>query len=210
MDQPQGWLQNEDMNGTRFSFNYLPTTQLDASMIGFPLGVLYTPLKPLYDPETEQPKEVLPYEPLTCQNCRAAWNPYCNVNYSTHVWTCQFCGQRNPCPNSYSGMTAENPVQELFPQNTTIEYQCTQQNPVPPVFLFVIDTCNPPKYHDSLKERLLTALTNMPQNAQIGIITYGSRVYIHELVENDFPRNYAFSGLKTYTTQHQFQKANAP
>ena len=46
----------------------------------------------------------------------------------------------------------------------------------PPVFLFVIDTCLSEEELTALKNALIMALSLMPENALIGLITFGKTV----------------------------------
>lgn len=61
-------------------------------------------------------------------------------------------------------MIAENNLPpELAPQFTSIEYTLTKATTMPPIFLFVVDTClNDEKEHTALKESLQTALSLLP------------------------------------------------
>lgn len=52
---------------------------------------------------------------------------------------------------------------------------------MPPIYLLVIDTCMDEEELSALKDSLQTSLSLMPQNALVGLITYGRMVQIHEL-----------------------------
>lgn len=63
--------QNEDRDGTRFTWNVWPSSRLEATRLVVPLACLYTPLK-------ERPDlPFIQYEPVVCsrQTCRAVLNP---------------------------------------------------------------------------------------------------------------------------------------
>lgn len=62
--------QEENTNGTRWSWNVLPSTKLEASRVIVPVGCLYTPLKDIPNMPT------LPYEPIVCRSCRSILNPF--------------------------------------------------------------------------------------------------------------------------------------
>lgn len=52
---------------------------------------------------------------------------------------------------------------------------------MPPIFLLVVDTCMDEEELGALKDSLQTSLSLMPQNALVGLITFGRMVQIHEL-----------------------------
>jgi len=62
----------ENKDGARFSWNVLPTSRLDMLSLAVPVGCLYTPLKPINGLGTVK------YRPILCgsQSCGAILNPY--------------------------------------------------------------------------------------------------------------------------------------
>lgn len=66
---------------------------------------------------------ILPYDPLTCNQCAAVLNPYARVDYQSRIWICPFCYNRNSFPRSYSTIGENNIPAELFPTYSTVEYQ---------------------------------------------------------------------------------------
>lgn len=52
---------------------------------------------------------------------------------------------------------------------------------MPPIFLLVVDTCVYDEELGSLKDSLQISLSLLPQNALIGLITFGKMVQVHEL-----------------------------
>lgn len=75
----------------------------------------------------------------------------------------------------------------------------SRQN-IPPVFLLVIDTTVDSKELASLKDCLQQNLTYLPDNALVGIISYGTHVEVHELSSSEIARSYVFNGKKEYVT----------
>jgi protein transport protein SEC23 len=69
----------------------------------------------------------------------------------------------------------------------------------PPVFLFVVDTCLAEEELVALRNALIMALSLMPENALIGLITFGKTVQVYELAFEDLPKSYVFSGTKDVT-----------
>lgn len=66
------FVEFENRDGARFSWNVLPTTRLDALRMAVPIGCLYSPLKPINGLGTVR------YRPILCANssCGAILNPY--------------------------------------------------------------------------------------------------------------------------------------
>ena len=98
------------------------------------------------------------------------------MDVAAKVWKCPFCFRHNPFPPHYSGITETNLPAELIPSFTTIEYILPRAASLPPVFLFVVDTCMTADELQPLKDTLLMGLSLIPQNALVGLITYGATV----------------------------------
>jgi hypothetical protein len=64
--------QNEDRDGTRFSWNVWPSSRIEATRMVIPLGCLLTPIKE----RTDLPP--IQYDPVLCTrpSCRAILNPF--------------------------------------------------------------------------------------------------------------------------------------
>lgn len=63
---------------------------------------------------------------------------------------------------------------------------------MPPIFLFVVDTCVAPDELKALRESLQAALSLLPADALVGLITYGRMVELHELNVTGINRCYVF------------------
>ncbi|MCP9264866.1 Protein transport protein Sec23A [Dirofilaria immitis] len=146
------------------------------------------------------------------------------VDFRNKTWICPFCNQRNPFPPHYSMIAEDNRPPELYPQFTTIEYTLKlilfyprSQLPVfsiileestmvsevslkattlPPIFLFVVDTCLSTEELKALKESIQTALSLLPADALVGLITFGRMIELHELNVQGISRAYVFKGTK--------------
>lgn len=186
----------EEQDGTRFSWNVFPASRLDATRIVVPISCLYTPLKE---------REDLPpiyYEPVTCrQPCRAILNPYCQIDVRGKLWICPFCLQRNAFPPHYKDISNTNLPAELLPKYTTIEYTLNRAAQVPPIFLYVVDTCLEDDDLKALKDSLVVSLSLLPPHALVGLITFGTMAQVHELGYNECPKSYVFRGTKEYTSK---------
>ena len=90
---------------------------------------------------------------------------------------------------------------ELIPQFTTVEYELQSQPVGPPVFMFVVDTCVDEDELIHLRDALQQTLNLLPEDALVGLITFGTLVHVHELGFSDCPKAYVFRGEREYTPQ---------
>eukprot|EP01033_Poteriospumella_lacustris_P009190 gene9190-6610_t len=187
----------EHRDGVRFSWNVWPATRLEATRIVVPLGCLYTPLK-----KTDVMPDCLPYDPIKCNGCTAVLNPYAQVDYRSKLWTCPFCTMRNQFPPHYAENISETSLPaELIPQFTTVEYRLQTPPQGPPTFVFLVDTCVEEDELSHLRDALQQTLNLLPEDALVGLVTFGTLVHIHELGFADCPKSYVFRGEKDYTVQ---------
>ncbi len=195
-DQPGAgydFMMEEERNGIRFSWNEWPHSKIDAERAVVPVGCLYTPLKQV------EGMPILQYDPVRCKNsnCMAVLNPWCQTDIRSKLWTCPFCLTRNGFPPHYAeNITEVNLPAELIPQYTTIEYELPHREAGPPVFLFVVDVAINDDELESLKDAILQSLSIIPENALIGLITFGLTVHVHELGFQEASRSYVFRGDK--------------
>jgi len=98
-------------------------------------------------------------------------------------------------------MTEQCQPAELIPQFSTIEYTIQRVQVPPPVFLFVIDTCMEEEELASLKEAIQLSLSLLPENALVGIISFGKMVAVHELGCDGIAKSYVFRGTKDSTAK---------
>lgn len=185
----------EAVDGVRMAWNVWPGTRVEASKCVVPLAALFTPLHPVPNlPE-------VPYAPLRCKSCRSLLNPFSQVDFVAKIWICPFCYQRNHFPAHYASIAENNLPAELFPQYTTIEYALPGETSLPPVFLFLLDTCLIEEELVYLKTALSQAIGLVPANSLVGLITYGTQVHVHELGFGECPKSYVFRGSKDVTRE---------
>jgi protein transport protein SEC23 len=103
-------------------------------------------------------------------------NLFSQVDVRARLWICPFCLSRNPLPPHYKDITANAIPPELHPSNTTIEYRLSRPAPSPPIFLYVVDTCQEEDSLSALKESLVMSLSLLPENALVGLVTFGTMV----------------------------------
>ncbi|KAJ1351855.1 hypothetical protein KIN20_008018 [Parelaphostrongylus tenuis] len=142
------------VDGVQFTWNLWPHSRVDAQKLIVPLACFYTPLKERPADQPQQP--ALEYDPVLCQKatCKAILNPLCFVDYRAKSWVCPFCNQRNPFPAHYAAIAEDNRPPELYPQFTTIEYTLKKATTMPPIFMFVVDTCITSEETQSLEGKL--------------------------------------------------------
>lgn len=99
-----------------------------------------------------------------------------NVDVRARIWICPFCLMRNPLPPHYKDITETAIPPELHPSSTTIEYQLARPAPAPPIFVYVVDTCQEEDSLKALKDSLIMSLSLLPANALVGLITFGTMV----------------------------------
>lgn len=182
----------ENRDGARFSWNVFPNSRMEATRMAVPVGVMYTPLKPIDGLATVN------YQPISCKNtsCGSVLNPYCRVDFRNKIWVCPFCLTRNYFPPHYADISAENRPAEIIPQYTTMEYVLDASTPSSPVFVFGIDTCIIEEELAQLKTSILQTLMLLPDNSLVGLITFGTNVNVHELSFDECPKSYVFRGDK--------------
>jgi protein transport protein SEC23 len=88
---------------------------------------------------------------------------------------------------------------ELLPGFTTVEYRPPGDYPLlPPVFVLVVDTCLAERELVPLKNLLMQTVSALPPQSLVGLLSYGSIAYVHELRAAECPRSFVFNGAKTY------------
>lgn len=68
-----------------------------------------------------------------------------------------------------------------MPPFSTLEYTITRAQCLPPIYLYVVDTCMDDEELGALKDSLQMSLSLLPSNALIGLITFGKMIQVHEL-----------------------------
>ncbi|QRV91055.1 transporter protein Sec23 [Ceratobasidium sp. AG-Ba] len=157
------------------------------------------------------------YEPVTCKPpCRAILNPYCQIDVRGKLWICPFCLQRNAFPPHYKDISNTNLPAELLPKYTTIEYTLSRPAAVPPIFLFVVDTCLDEEDLKALRDALVLSLSLLPLMRSLAssrlvqwcVEPFSSpdldysrtpKAQVHELGYAECSKSYVFRGGKEYT-----------
>ncbi|KAK4919537.1 GTPase-activating protein S23 [Elasticomyces elasticus] len=114
---------------------------------------------------------------------RLSWNVWpssrmfdSQVDLRARIWICPFCLQRNSLPPHYKDISETQVPPELHVNSTTIEYRLARPAPTPPIFLFVVDTCQEDDSLKALKDSIIMSLSLLPPHALVGLITFGTMV----------------------------------
>lgn len=216
------FLELEGIEGLRWSWNSWPTTKTEATSLVIPLSIMCSPLALMESSEVP----VLEYEPLICLPCGAILNPYARIDYQSKIWHCPFCHHKNGFPKSYAGIGEHNLPAELFPTYSAVEYQCQYQylssangvlsssssssnlstsaaaadSKTGPAFVFVVDLCTPEDELSALKKELLLVVSQLPENALLGLVTFDSMVRVHDLSFADCNKVVIFHGQRDLTS----------
>ncbi|BFZ57021.1 GTPase-activating protein S23 [Savitreella phatthalungensis] len=186
----------EYQDGVRFSWNAIPSTRVEAGRTVVPIGAVYTPLF------NKQESINLEYEPVVCRPpCKAILNPYCQVDMRGKLWICPFCLTRNQLPPAYAQISATQIPPELTPELSTVEYTLARPAAVPPIFLYVVDTCQEEDNLQALKDAIQTSLSLIPETSLVGLVTFGTMAQVHEIGYAECSKSYVFRGNKEYTSK---------
>ncbi|RWW68174.1 hypothetical protein BHE74_00024311 [Ensete ventricosum] len=182
-------------DGVRMTWNSWPRSKVEASKCVVPVAASVAPIR------SSPSLVLLPYSPLRCKPpCAAVLNPFARVDFAAKIWICPFCFSRNHFPPHYAGISEANVPGELYPQCTTVEYAPPPLDaaapPPPPVFLFVLDTCLIEEELGFVKSAMRRAIGLLPDQALVGLITFGTQVHLHELGFADMSKIYVFRGTK--------------
>ena len=104
--------------------------------------------------------------------------PCSQIDIRGKLWICPFCLSRNAFPPHYKDISNTNLPAELLPKYTTIEYTLSRLVQVPPIFLFVVDTCLDEEDLKALRDAIVVSLSLLPPYALVGLITYGTMVRV--------------------------------
>mmetsp|Transcript_18739 Transcript_18739/g.75307 ORF Transcript_18739/g.75307 Transcript_18739/m.75307 type:complete len:756 (-) Transcript_18739:1555-3822(-) len=185
----------EERDGLRWSALIWPWSRLEATRSVIPFAAMYTPLKNL-----QNMPPLLRYEPVNCKTCTTLLNPYCRIDPNQKIWMCPFCSGRNPIPPQYSEIAQNNlPAEQIF---TTVEYMLPRPMAPPPAFVFVLDTCVSDAELRVAKESLMKAISLVPPETIVGLVSFGKNVNVHVLGFTDSVKSYVLRGDKDYTSQN--------
>ncbi|PPD87527.1 hypothetical protein GOBAR_DD15534 [Gossypium barbadense] len=201
-------MDSEGIDAVRMTWNVWPRTKVEASKCVIPLAASIAPIRP----HTDIP--MLPYAPLRCKTCSAVLNAFARVDFMAKIWICPFCYQRNHFPPHYAMISETNLPGELYPQYTTVQYALqsfpdpnnSNATQLPPVFVFVLDTCMIEEELEFVKSALKQAIGLLPEHALVGFVSFGTQVQVHELGFSDMSKVYVFRGSKEISREQVLEQ----
>ena len=109
----------ESQSGLRLSSTSYNNRNDQQKMIA-PCGCLYTPFKSI--PELVR----VAYEPVFCKGsgCSGILNPFCQVDFSNHMWVCTLCRMVNSLPPQYAEISQQVRVHCLSSRQCRIIILC--------------------------------------------------------------------------------------
>ncbi len=72
---------------------------------------------------------------------------------------------------------------------------------VGPAFVFVVDTCVAEEELGALKNELLLAVEQLPENALVGLVSFNSMVSVHDLGFSECSRVVLFHGQREISSE---------
>lgn len=89
----------------------------------------------------------------------------------------------------------------IDPSAIDVEYVIPSSTRLEGVFLFVVDVGVDSDELEALKESLLVALENLPQDSLVGFITFGHNVSVYETSHVESFRTHTFNGARAYSKE---------
>lgn len=202
------------LHGARFNWNVVPSTRLEASRISAPLGCLFTPFQGPYASHNGAP--------IAC-SCGAYINPFIKLERTKRMWWCPLCHTLSTLPADYvlpapAASDREIPV-ELRLDSISVDYTLPldiSDRSVPNtarIYAFVVDlyqhTDDISDVEGSsfagLKRALIGALSNLPPDSFVFLITLDESVAVHRIHENSFV---AFAGDELFDRNPRYDFKN--
>lgn len=181
----------EQIDGIRLTWNIWPVSPTKTDLI--PIACLYN---------VHQPCLTLPCEPIPCQGCQSILCQQSMVDFGTKTWTCAFCNARNMLPPHARDITPENLLPELMDGNSTVEYVLSKSIPFSPIFILLVDICTyDPQRHELMKRGLIHTIKNIPHDAMIGMILFGSNIDLLSFNDEEIKSIYQFSGKNIHSRE---------
>jgi len=178
------------MEAVRFTWNRWPTSGLEAKRLPLPIACVVTPL-------CQSDVPLRSCEPLVCRGgCHSVFCRQCPVDAARRVWTCVFCHTENPLPPPGVAADADAALAHGAAA-ATVEYVLPRPPPPPPpssspsqqgappsshaAFVFALDISVGAAELAALKDTVEEALGLLPQDARVGLVTFGPDVRVHLL-----------------------------
>eukprot|EP00727_Mastigamoeba_balamuthi_P007910 m51a1_g374 Sec23B (743) ;mRNA; r:638211-640770 len=184
-------------DAARVSWNAWPATAAEAQRaLLVPLGVAHTPLRPANAQRAYA-------EPLVCPGapCAAVYSPHCAVDPEGKWWTCCMCGRRNAVSGASLLLSANSSAAAAAASaggSVTVEYALPRLPAQSAVVVLALNTAVAPEELAALKDAVSRAVSLLPANTRVALVSFGEHVRVHDLRSADAAAAYAFQGSCLY------------
>lgn len=117
---------------------------------------------------------------------------------------------RNPISHSGFGLTPSSTASLLSSSVSSLASSLSSTSSLPgpepsrplgPSFVFVVDVFSSPEELRALKNEILHVVAQLPENALVGLVSFGSMVWVHDLGFTDCSRAVLFCGDRELTSE---------
>ncbi|KAF8401803.1 hypothetical protein HHK36_012749 [Tetracentron sinense] len=148
--------------------------------------------------ENNLPAELFPtYSTVEYHHVRKSPNPNSNLN---------------PNPNWSGNGLSSSSLSSLMSSSSSLVSSFSSSSlsgmdsrGIGPAFVFVVDTCSPDEELRALKNELLLVVAQLPENSLVGLVTFDSMVYVHDLGYTECSKVVLFHGERELSSD-QIQK----
>ena len=195
------FTQTEINEGIRFVWNSVPSSRQILKQNMIPFGVFLSPFF-----QRDPPIERRLGTALKCSKCGFFANPYCSLDYyNAKAWTCCNCGNRNPLSHQVINFLTQGGRLQDFEGNCTVfEYQLDSQKTYQRTLILVLDTSMEKDELEQMKQGILESLPSGDMNYNIGLVTFGKHVKLHNLTSMT-RQELVLDGGKTYIREQIMQ-----
>ena len=147
----------------RLSWHLWPGSAAEADAMAAPLGLLYSPLRPI--PKLKQ----VDHAPVQCSQCSGVLSPFAHVEPAARRWLCPHCGHWNALPNTIA--EARSMPTELQPEHATLEYTLPDASTGTTALTLVLDCSLPAEELAHLQKTVQAVLDALPADPPVALIT---------------------------------------
>ncbi|EHA8586529.1 protein transport protein sec23-1 [Cocos nucifera] len=124
--------------------------------------------------------------------------------------TVEYLLSRNPTSHSGFGLSPSSTASLLSSSVSSLGSSLSSTSTLPapdpsrppgPSFVFVVDVCSAPDELRALKTEILHVVAQLPENALVGLVSFGSMVWVHDLGFTDCSRAVLFCGDRELTSE---------
>ena len=166
-------------SGVRRTWSCLSTDRPKTKVLPIKPAVLFTPLQEIPN------LSVIQNPPIRCSKCGAINSQFNFYDKASRVLTCSLCGTKVLISNTYPLNQSGYPHEMCI--GTTESVSAVEYiNPSSPMskrrLMFVFDIGSSEKEIEYLRDEFLSSIAVLPEETDIGIITVGATVNIHDIM----------------------------